>query len=219
MLQPSDEATDGDDSGIEDDRLRLMFTCCHPALPVEAQVALTLRTLAGLTTPEIARAFLVPARDDGQAADPREAQDHRGANPVPGARRTPSRRAAPRRARGDLRPVQRGLRRQRGRRADPQGPVRRGDPARTTIGRADARRARGARAAQPHAPTGLTTSRPRRDHRRARDARGPGPEPVGQARNRGRMHSARPRRTTSTAWALPVAGGDRCLPCAGSERR
>jgi RNA polymerase sigma-70 factor (ECF subfamily) len=48
-----------DDSGIQDDRLRLMFTCCHPALPVEAQVALTLRTLAGLTTPEIARAFLV----------------------------------------------------------------------------------------------------------------------------------------------------------------
>ena len=54
-------AADGgdDDSGIDDDRLRLMFTCCHPALPVEAQVALTLRTLAGLTTPEIARAFLV----------------------------------------------------------------------------------------------------------------------------------------------------------------
>ena len=51
---------DEDDGGIEDDRLRLMFTCCHPALPVEAQVALTLRTLAGLTTPEIARAFLVP---------------------------------------------------------------------------------------------------------------------------------------------------------------
>jgi RNA polymerase sigma-70 factor (ECF subfamily) len=49
-----------DDSGIEDDRLRLIFTCCHPALSVEAQVALTLRTLAGLTTEEIARAFLVP---------------------------------------------------------------------------------------------------------------------------------------------------------------
>jgi RNA polymerase sigma-70 factor (ECF subfamily) len=43
-----------------DDRLRLMFTCCHPALAVEAQVALTLRTLAGLDTDEIARAFLVP---------------------------------------------------------------------------------------------------------------------------------------------------------------
>ncbi len=48
-----------DGSGIGDDRLRLMFTCCHPALPIEAQVALTLRTLAGLTTSEIARAFLV----------------------------------------------------------------------------------------------------------------------------------------------------------------
>jgi RNA polymerase sigma-70 factor, ECF subfamily len=44
----------------EDDRLRLIFTCCHPALNKEAQVALTLRTLGGLTTPEIARAFLVP---------------------------------------------------------------------------------------------------------------------------------------------------------------
>jgi RNA polymerase sigma-70 factor (ECF subfamily) len=44
---------------IPDDRLRLIFTCCHPALAAEAQVALTLRTLGGLTTPEIARAFLV----------------------------------------------------------------------------------------------------------------------------------------------------------------
>ena len=43
---------------IPDDRLRLIFTCCHPALPLEARVALTLRTLAGLTTAEIARAFL-----------------------------------------------------------------------------------------------------------------------------------------------------------------
>jgi RNA polymerase sigma-70 factor, ECF subfamily len=57
------ESNEGDgrgDSGIADDRLRLMFTCCHPALPIDAQVALTLRTLAGLTTAEIARAFLVP---------------------------------------------------------------------------------------------------------------------------------------------------------------
>jgi RNA polymerase sigma-70 factor (ECF subfamily) len=45
---------------FEDDRLSLIFTCCHPALNLEAQVALTLRTLGGLTTPEIARAFLVP---------------------------------------------------------------------------------------------------------------------------------------------------------------
>ncbi|MEW5855398.1 MAG: DUF6596 domain-containing protein [Myxococcota bacterium] len=49
-----------DGSDIDDDRLRLIFTCCHPALAQEAQVALTLRTLCGLTTEEIARAFLVP---------------------------------------------------------------------------------------------------------------------------------------------------------------
>jgi RNA polymerase sigma-70 factor (ECF subfamily) len=48
-------------SEIPDDRLRLIFTCCHPALALEAQVALTLRTLGGLQTEEIARAFLVPA--------------------------------------------------------------------------------------------------------------------------------------------------------------
>ena len=53
---PGDDAAAG---GGSDDRLRLMFTCCHPALAFEAQVALTLRTLAGLTTAEIARAFLV----------------------------------------------------------------------------------------------------------------------------------------------------------------
>ena len=55
-----DPETSEDGSGIADDRLRLMFTCCHPALALEARVALTLRALAGLTTPEIARAFLVP---------------------------------------------------------------------------------------------------------------------------------------------------------------
>ncbi|HEX7136573.1 MAG TPA: DUF6596 domain-containing protein, partial [Vicinamibacterales bacterium] len=48
------------DEELEDDRLRLIFTCCHPALAINAQVALTLRLLAGLTTTEIARAFLVP---------------------------------------------------------------------------------------------------------------------------------------------------------------
>jgi len=48
------------DTSIPDDRLRLLFTCCHPALAFEAQVALALRTLCGLTTAEIARSFLVP---------------------------------------------------------------------------------------------------------------------------------------------------------------
>jgi RNA polymerase sigma-70 factor (ECF subfamily) len=56
------EATDDemDETTIPDERLELLFTCCHPALALDAQVALTLRTLGGLTTEEIARAFLVP---------------------------------------------------------------------------------------------------------------------------------------------------------------
>ena len=59
MSLPPEPGASQDDHAVPDDRLRLMFTCCHPALALEAQVALTLRTLAGLTTPEIARAFLV----------------------------------------------------------------------------------------------------------------------------------------------------------------
>jgi len=54
------------DSEIPDERLELMFTCCHPALNLDAQVALTLRALAGLSTAEIGRAFLVPERTMGQ---------------------------------------------------------------------------------------------------------------------------------------------------------
>jgi RNA polymerase sigma-70 factor, ECF subfamily len=67
LLREADTAGCDDDRSVDalemnfpDDRLRLMFTCCHPALNAEARVALTLRTLGGLTTPEIARAFLVP---------------------------------------------------------------------------------------------------------------------------------------------------------------
>ena len=51
----------GEDSDVEDDRLRLIFTCCHPALPIDSQIALTLREVCGLTTEEIATAFLTTA--------------------------------------------------------------------------------------------------------------------------------------------------------------
>jgi len=57
----TDDAVPWDDEGIEDDRLRLVFTCCHPALSPDAQVALTLREVCGLTTEEIAQAFLSAA--------------------------------------------------------------------------------------------------------------------------------------------------------------
>lgn len=59
-LDATTYAEPADDEDIPDERLRLIFTCCHPALSEDARVALTLRTLGGLTTGEIARAFLVP---------------------------------------------------------------------------------------------------------------------------------------------------------------
>lgn len=62
--EPVAPAGEGED--VPDERLRLFFTCCHPALPLEAQTALTLRCLAGLSTPEVARAFLVPTATAAQ---------------------------------------------------------------------------------------------------------------------------------------------------------
>ena len=60
LERPENTAVTVDEMTIPDERLELLFTCCHPALALEAQVALTLRTLGGLSTEEIARAFLVP---------------------------------------------------------------------------------------------------------------------------------------------------------------
>ncbi|MEV4414372.1 sigma-70 family RNA polymerase sigma factor [Catellatospora sp. NPDC049609] len=59
-LLVSEQSVAGPEDGLDDDRLRLVFTCCHPALSRDAQVALTLRLVCGLTTAEVARAFLVP---------------------------------------------------------------------------------------------------------------------------------------------------------------
>src|SRR4029079_11196682 len=62
-----------EEDAVHDDRLRLIFTCCHSSLAAGAQVALTLRLLGGLTTPEIARAFLVPQPPMGQPIGPAQA--------------------------------------------------------------------------------------------------------------------------------------------------
>ena len=69
---------------IEDDELRLIFTCCHPALPPDARIALTLREVGGLTTEEIARAYLVPAADHRPAHRAREGEDPRRGHPLRG---------------------------------------------------------------------------------------------------------------------------------------
>lgn len=61
LTTDTEDVDANDNSGVEDDRLRLIFTCCHPALALEAQVSLTLREVCGLTTEEIARAFLTAA--------------------------------------------------------------------------------------------------------------------------------------------------------------
>jgi RNA polymerase sigma-70 factor, ECF subfamily len=59
-LEEGSAVLETEEGAVDDDRLRLIFTCCHPALALDAQVALTLRTLGGLTTAEVAHAFLVP---------------------------------------------------------------------------------------------------------------------------------------------------------------
>ena len=83
---------------IPDERLRLIFTCCHPALAPDAQVALTLRLLCGIPTADIARAFLVSRTDHGGADHPGEAEDLHRADPLPDPPACRAARSAARRA-------------------------------------------------------------------------------------------------------------------------
>ena len=149
---------------MRDDRLRLIFTCCHPALAPAAQVALTLRLLGGLSTAEIARAFLVAGADDGPAPGAGQGQDPRRRHPLPGARARPTcPTGSPGRAGRRLPDLQRGLHGQRGRasscaRTSCAEAIRLGPRA----GRAHARRARGARAAGADAAGRVAPGQPAR---------------------------------------------------------
>ena len=87
-------APDEDDDVIADDQLRLIFTCCHPALAPAAQVALTLRLLGGLSTPEIARAFLVAEPTMAQRIVRAKGRSKPPASPT-GSRRRRAARPAP----------------------------------------------------------------------------------------------------------------------------
>ena len=106
-------AAEDEMSPIPDDQLRLIFTCCHPALAPESAIALTLRTLGGLTTPEIARAFLVPEPTLAQRLVRAKKKIREAGHPLRGAVGGPAGRPARGRAARPLPRVQRGLRRVR----------------------------------------------------------------------------------------------------------
>ena len=193
-------------SPIPDERLRLIFTTCHPALAPEARVGLTLRALGGLTTAEVARAFLISERAMAQRIIARQGEDRQRRHPLRGpARRRPAR-APAQRARHGLPDLQRRLRA-----AGARGAVRGGDPARARARRADARRGRGDRAARADAAAGLAPRRARGRRRPARPAR-----PTRTARAGTSRRSPR-----ASGWSRAAGGSGRLglLPRPGLDRR
>ena len=126
------------DDEVGDDLLRLIFVACHPVLPIEARTALTLRLLCGLTTEEIARAFLVPEPTIAQRIVRAKRTLAKAGRAVRGAARGGAGGPARLGAGGGLPRLQRGLRRHGGRGPDPAGAVRRGAAAGADPGAAGA---------------------------------------------------------------------------------
>ena len=224
LVEPEDddmpEHAGGPTDAIPDDRLRLIFTCCHPALAPEAQVALTLRLVCGVATPDIARAFLVADAHDGRPPDPGQEEDRRRPHPLRGAvRRRP---AGPGRRRADRRPppvLRPGTR-----------PRRAATWCATTSasGRSTWRGCCGGCCPTTASPPGCSpccwstrrAAATRTDARRpAPAARGPGPLALGPRADRRGRPARGGRAPGRPAGAVHAAGGDRRAARAGPDLR
>ena len=181
----SGEGQTDDESGIADDRLRLIFTCCHPALSLDARVGLTLRTLAGLTTAEIARAFVVSEETMAKRLVRAKHKSGTLASPIASPGVAPARKDSWR-PRRPLPVVQRGLCRYLRGRPRPVTALRRSDPAGQDAGVPDASGTGNSRPPLADALARRPTCGPHRRLRRHSDPRRTGPDCVGTGRDRRR---------------------------------
>ena len=192
---------------IPDDRLRLIFTCCHPALAREAQVALTLRLVCGLTTAEIAQAFLVLRADHGGPGHPGQEEDLRRPDRLPGAGRGRAAGPAGRRAHRGAPAVHHRPHRARRRRLVRADLVDRAVGLARMLRAADAGRARGPRAARADPADRRPAGHPARAGRAGCCC----------SRNRTGRSGTGPPSTRAPRWsarrcAAAAPGGSRCRP-------
>ena len=208
------------DDDIGDDLLRLVFIACHPVLSTEARVALTLRLLGGLTTEEIARAFLVAGADRRPAHRARQAHARRGARPLRGPARGRARGAACRRcSKSSTSIFNEGYAATAG--DDWMRPALCEDALR--LGRILAelapRRARGPRPRRADGDPGVALEGARRPVGRAHPAARSEPRPLGSTPHPARPRRARARRSSSAARAGPTPSRPRSPPATRARAR